>query len=78
MQGDASRRFLLQSKLQANFNTKSGDLSSEEVESDCIVTKVRSLLNDAALSLPKCVLSIIELPCAGGQSYRNGNYCSWW
>ncbi|KAG6746558.1 hypothetical protein POTOM_048910 [Populus tomentosa] len=39
MQGDASRRFLLQSKLQAHFSTKSGDLSSEEVESECIVTK---------------------------------------
>ncbi|XP_011003273.1 PREDICTED: NAC domain-containing protein 45-like isoform X2 [Populus euphratica] len=40
IQGDASRRFLLQSKLQAHFSTKSGYLSSEEVESDeCVVTK---------------------------------------
>ncbi|KAJ6760432.1 putative proteinC DOMAIN-CONTAINING PROTEIN 91 [Salix purpurea] len=38
-QGDASRRLLLQNKLQVHFNTKSGDLSSEEVESECIVTK---------------------------------------
>ncbi|KAJ6677440.1 putative proteinC DOMAIN-CONTAINING PROTEIN 82-RELATED [Salix viminalis] len=39
IQGDASRRLLLQSKLQIHFNTKSGDLSSEEVESESIVTK---------------------------------------
>ncbi|KAJ6410917.1 hypothetical protein OIU84_007635 [Salix udensis] len=39
IQGDASRRLLLQNKLQVHFNTKSGDLSSEEVESECIVTK---------------------------------------
>ncbi|KAJ6387668.1 hypothetical protein OIU78_017381 [Salix suchowensis] len=51
-QGDAPRRLLLQRKLQVQpvqFSAKSEDFSfgEGELESECIVTKVRSLCNDA-------------------------------
>lgn len=51
-QGDAPRRLHLQCKLQVQpiqFSTKSEDFNSGEgeLEYECIVTKVRSLYNDA-------------------------------